>query len=116
MVQSMDHVTVAREQAPPPPLVVMSLSIKSILNPKTHSNEVGEGVCVGGGGDGYMCALCMQRRPIIHTCSQQVIATSLSVGNSLECSAFGLWCGMVYLEWQQFMVADSHVEPVNTTT
>lgn len=36
----MDHITVATEQEPPPPLVVMSLSVKITLNPKTGANEV----------------------------------------------------------------------------
>lgn len=33
-------VNVAKDLSPPPPLVVMSLSMKTIQNPKTHQNEV----------------------------------------------------------------------------
>lgn len=40
IVQSMNSISVVAEQPPPPPLVVMSLSVKIILNPKTGSNEV----------------------------------------------------------------------------
>ena len=40
VVQDMDHISVATEQAPPPPLVVMSLSVKITLNPKSGTNEV----------------------------------------------------------------------------
>ena len=40
----MKSVSVMVEQAPPPPLVVMSLSLKIILNPKNGTNEV----CGGG--------------------------------------------------------------------
>ncbi len=40
IVADMDQVIVATEQEPPPPLVVMSLSVKITLNPKTGSNEV----------------------------------------------------------------------------
>ena len=36
----MECVLVAKEQAPPPPLVTMCLSMKIILNPKTGINEV----------------------------------------------------------------------------
>ena len=36
----MKSVSVMVEQAPPPPLVVMSLSLKIILNPKNGTNEV----------------------------------------------------------------------------
>lgn len=36
----MNSISVAAEQPPPPPLVVMSLSVKIILNPKTGTNEV----------------------------------------------------------------------------
>ena len=40
VVQSMSSISVVAEQPPPPPLVVMSLSVKIILNPKTGTNEV----------------------------------------------------------------------------
>lgn len=33
-------VNVVQDLSPPPPLVVMSLSMKSTQNPKTHQNEV----------------------------------------------------------------------------
>lgn len=33
-------VNVVKELSPPPPLVVMSFSMKTIQNPKTHQNEV----------------------------------------------------------------------------
>lgn len=33
-------VNVVKDLPPPPPLVVMSLSMKTIQNPKTHQNEV----------------------------------------------------------------------------
>lgn len=36
----MKSVSVMVEQAPPPPLIVMSLSLKIILNPKNGTNEV----------------------------------------------------------------------------
>lgn len=36
----MNAITVAMEQAPPPPLVVMSLSLKITVNPRTGTNEV----------------------------------------------------------------------------
>ena len=35
-----ESVRVAPTQAPPPPLVTMSLSFTLSLNPKTHTNEV----------------------------------------------------------------------------
>ncbi len=41
VINSMNAIAVATEQAPPPPLVVMSLSLKITLNPKTGTNEVG---------------------------------------------------------------------------
>ena len=41
IVDSMKCITVATEQATPPPLVVMSLSVKITLNPRTGTNEVG---------------------------------------------------------------------------
>ena len=40
-VVSMNSVAVAAKQAPPPPLVVMSLSLKITVNSKTGTNEVG---------------------------------------------------------------------------
>ena len=40
-MDSMKYIAVATEQAPPPPLVVMSLSMKITLNPRTGTNEVG---------------------------------------------------------------------------
>lgn len=33
-------VNVVKDISPPPPLVVMSLSMKTTQNPKTHQNEV----------------------------------------------------------------------------
>jgi DNA polymerase alpha subunit A len=35
-----DLVKVAYDQAPPPPLVVMSIAMKTVLNSKTHTNEI----------------------------------------------------------------------------
>ena len=43
VVDSLTHITVATEQAPPPPLVVMSLSMKITVNPRTGTNEVSTG-------------------------------------------------------------------------
>lgn len=41
VVNSMGSITVATEQAPSPPLVVLSLSLKITVNPRTGTNEVG---------------------------------------------------------------------------
>ena len=41
VINSMSSITVATEQAPPPPLMVMSLSLKITVNPKSGANEVG---------------------------------------------------------------------------
>lgn len=40
VVGGVESVKVAPSQAPPPPLVTMSLSFTLSLNPKTHTNEV----------------------------------------------------------------------------
>lgn len=40
VVGGIDCVGVAKEQTAPPPLVIMSLSIKITLNPKNGTNEV----------------------------------------------------------------------------
>ena len=39
-VNGLAAVGVASEQAPPPPLTVLSLSVKTVLNTATHTNEV----------------------------------------------------------------------------
>ncbi|XP_073255536.1 DNA polymerase alpha catalytic subunit-like isoform X2 [Porites lutea] len=40
VVTKPDHVEVASEQSPPPPMVVMSLSFRTMLNTKTHTHEI----------------------------------------------------------------------------
>lgn len=35
-----DHVTVLKDAAPPPPLVVMAMNLRTLPNPKSHQNEV----------------------------------------------------------------------------
>ena len=40
VVSGMENVGVASEQAPPPPLITMSLSMKVALNGKSGTNEV----------------------------------------------------------------------------
>jgi len=40
VVTKPDHLEVANEQDPPPPMVVMSLSFRTMLNPKTHTHEI----------------------------------------------------------------------------
>ncbi|KAL8595946.1 hypothetical protein ACOMHN_018258 [Nucella lapillus] len=40
MVMKLDHVTVYPSHLPPPPLVVMTLNLRTLPNPKTHQNEV----------------------------------------------------------------------------
>lgn len=40
VVTKPDHVEVANEQSPPPPMVVMSLSFRTMLNTKTHTHEI----------------------------------------------------------------------------
>ena len=42
VVGGMESVGVASVQAPPPPLVTMSLSLTFLLNPKTRTNEVSD--------------------------------------------------------------------------
>jgi len=40
VVSKPDHLEVASEQDPPPPMVVMSLSFRTMLNTKTHTHEI----------------------------------------------------------------------------
>lgn len=35
-----DHVTIHADPLPSPPLVVMTLNLRTLPNPKTHQNEV----------------------------------------------------------------------------
>ena len=46
VVGGMESVGVASVQAPPPPLVTMSLSLTFLLNPKTRTNEVSDDVII----------------------------------------------------------------------
>eukprot|EP00116_Pleurobrachia_bachei_P000926 sb/3461188/ len=39
-VESVNDVIIDAEEKPPPPLTVISLSLKTMLNPKTHANEI----------------------------------------------------------------------------
>ena len=90
----MDHVIVAKEQTLPPPLVVMSLNIKSVLNLKTRSNEV----CVG------VCDLCVCK--CIYVVAREAnmmlfIVIIIALANSLE-------CGAAHLEWLDTIHVEQH--------